>query len=603
MILVLGGTTEGRKAVAALDRAGKPFYYSTRSELQQVESKHAVRITGSLDEEELTGFCKDNGIRIIVDAAHPFASQLHENIKGASDLLSIPVIRYERQYPDDNATRQVIWCDDYKDAVAKMTDCGISRLLALTGVQTISKLKGFWEKHDCYFRILNREESIDKTVKAGFPLDRTVYYDEADGRISQLIKELKPDAIIIKESGDSGGFTKKIEEATAAGLKVFAVRRPPMPEGFITVTGEYGLRKSVEKLLPGFYDLRSGFTTGTCATAAATAALLSLLEDDNIQKVNVTLPDGEVMTLPIKNVKTIDSETASASVVKDAGDDPDVTNGVEIVATVSLADHGEVRFHGGEGIGTVTLPGLGLPTGSPAINPVPRKMMTETLLYIYPSGCDVTISAPGGEALALKTFNPRIGVVGGISIIGTSGVVMPFSNEAFLESIRCEMEVAIAVGCNRIVINSGARSEKSVRRLYPELPDAAFIHYGNAIGETLKIADELGVRDLTVGVMLGKAVKLAEGNMDTHSHKVTMNRGFLMNVAKDAGCSESSIKIMENLNMARELWQSLSNEDATLFFPTLLRRCKENCHRLFPHGKLQILLIDDEGIIKYKLSN
>ncbi len=603
MILVLGGTTEGRKAVATLDRAGKAFYYSTHSDLQQVESKHAVRINGALDADALKVFCANHDIRLIVDAAHPFATQLHLNVKMASDALSIPVIRFERQYPDKDATKSVIWCDNYDDAISKMNDADVSRLLALTGVQTISKLKGFWEKHECFFRILNREESLDKVAKEGFPLDKTVFYDDNDGSISELISKLKPDAIITKESGDSGKFSTKVEEALDAGLNVFAIKRPSLPEGFHIVTGEYGLRKGVEKLLPGFYDLRSGFTTGTCATAAATAALMSVLDDnDEISEVGVTLPDGELMSLPIKDIKRIDSHTASASVVKDAGDDPDVTNGVEIIATVMPASHGEVRFFGGEGIGTVTLPGLGLPVGGPAINPVPRKMISESLLAIYPDGCDVTISVPGGKELALKTFNPKIGVIGGISIIGTSGVVMPFSNEAFLESIRREMEVAMAVGCELIVINSGAKSEKSVRSLYPELPDSAFIHYGNAIGETLKIADELGVKNLTVGVMLGKAVKLAEGNMDTHSHKVTMNRQFLAKVAQEAGCSEPAVRMMANLNMARELWQSLPEYDANLFFPAILRLCKENCRRYFPHGSLSLLLIDDSGAIRHSLT-
>ena len=603
MILILGGTTEGRKAVATLDKAGKSFFYSTRSPLQQIDSKHAVRIAGALDADALVEFCRNNHIRLIVDAAHPFASQLHDNIRRAGESLAVPVVRYERRYPDESATKSVIWCDGYDDAVAKMEEAGVTRLLALTGVQTIIKLKDFWKRHDCFFRILNREESLEKVIKAGFPMENTVYYDEEDdGSIAQLIDGLHPDAIITKESGDSGKFTTKVGEANAAGLKVFAIKRPPMPDGFICVTGEFGLLKAVERLLPGFYDLRSGFTTGTCATAAATAALLSLTDGFSISAVDVTLPDGETMSLPIKEVRIIDNHTASASVVKDAGDDPDVTNGVEIVATVRLAGHGEVRFFGGEGIGTVTLPGLGLPVGGPAINPVPRKMMRETLLKLYPSGCDVAISAVGGEELALKTFNPRIGVVGGISIIGTSGVVMPFSNEAFLESIRREMEVAIAVGCERIVINSGARSEKSVRSLYPDLSSSAFIHYGNAIGETLKIADELGIKELTIGLMLGKAVKLAEGNMDTHSHKVTMNRDFLSSIACEAGCSQSAIDAMGVLNMARELWQSLTDSDAELFFPAILRLCEKSCREVFPHDSLQLLLIDDGGAIRYTLA-
>lgn len=597
MILVLGGTTEGRKAVATLDKAGKPFFYSTRGGMQQVESRNAMRLSGALDSEALTSLCQDNGIKLIIDAAHPFATKLHENVKCASEALSIPVVRFERTFPqrDDSYT----WCDDFDDAVMKLKAAGVRSLLSLTGVQTIARLKDFWQDHDCIFRILDREDSISIAAKNGFPPDKLVYY-EADGHISNLLLQHPCDAILTKESGDSGKFQEKTADAINAGARIFVVKRPALPEGFTAVTGEYGLRKAVEKLLPGFYELRSGFTTGTCATAAAVAALTALTTGTILSEVGVTLPAGELMTLPVEEV-SVSASHATASVIKDAGDDPDVTDGATITASVTLAGHKSVRFFGGEGIGTVTLPGTGLNVGEPAINPVPRQMMTDALLKIYPEGCDVTISVPGGEALSGKTFNARIGIIGGLSIIGTSGVVMPFSNEAFLESIRREFDVAIATGCPRIVINSGARSEMSVKSLYPDLPASAFIHYGNAIGDTLRIADELEIKELTAGVMLGKAVKLAEGNMDTHSHKVTMNRKFLAGVAKEAGCSEEAITIMSNLNMAREMWQSLSAQDADRFFPAILRLCEKSCRRIYLHGSLRLILIDDSGAIRYSL--
>ena len=594
MILILGGTTEGRKAVATLDKAGKTFYYSTRSDLQRVEAHNAVRITGALDAEAIVSFCWENDVRLIVDAAHPFASQLHQNVASAAETLSIPVVRFERRFPQRNSS--FIWCDDYADAIEKLRKARVRSLLSLTGVQTISKLSDYWRSHHCIFRILDREESLAIAESNGFPHDKLVYYEEG-GHIGRLLTKLSCDAILTKESGESGNFLEKTEDALKAGVKVFVVKRPTMPKGFITVTGEFGLRKAVEKLIPGFFELRSGFTTGTCATAAATAALLALTEGVIMTEAQVTIPNGEVMSLPINSVSVTDETSAGASVIKDAGDDPDVTDGAEIEATVRLASHGEVRFFGGDGVGTVTLPGTGLDIGSPAINPVPRKMMTETLLKIYPGGCDVTISVPNGKELAEKTFNPRIGIVGGISIIGTSGIVMPFSNEAFMEAIQREMEVAKAVGADRVVINSGARSEKCVKSLYPELPAATFIHYGNAVGETLKIADELQVKRLTVGLMLGKAVKLAEGHMDTHSHKVTMNRDFLSKVAKEAGCSPDATAAIARLNMARELWTDLSPEDADKFFPAILSLCKGQCQNYYKCGELTMILITDSGNI------
>ncbi|MDE6685567.1 MAG: cobalt-precorrin-5B (C(1))-methyltransferase CbiD [Duncaniella sp.] len=603
MILVLGGTTEGRVAVRVLDEAGKPFYYSTRGNLQQIQSRHAQLVSGGMDETEMSTFCRDNEIRLLVDAAHPFASALHHTVSRVSMALDIPVIRLERQYPPRDT--DIVWCDDYKDAIVKLRSHNIRRLLALTGVQTIGRLAGYWRMDgtETWFRILDRVQSRDIAAREDFPSERLLYYHD-DGDCTEEIERLHPDAIITKESGESGGFETKITAARQHGIKVFAIKRPPLPGHFITVTGEHGLRREVERLLPGFYPLRTGFTTGACATATSKAALTALLTgDDGISDISFTLPDGEIMRMPVERVEILSPISARASVIKDAGDDPDVTHGRMITVTVEFSDHDCIRFIGGEGVGTVTLPGLGIEPGEPAINPVPRHMMTSELSALYTGGLDVTISVPGGEELALKTFNPRIGIVGGISIIGTSGIVRPFSNEAFIESIRREMEVAQAIGADRIVVNSGAKSERFVRALYPALPDQAFIHYGNAIGETMRLAAELDVRRLTIGLMIGKAVKLAEGNLDTHSHKVTLNREFLQSVARAAGCSQDAIDTIATLNLARELWESLSPHDAALFFPRLLRLCHDTCRQLYTptHGILESLLISDNGEIPYRI--
>ncbi len=595
MILVFGGTTEGRKVVETLDKAGKKFFYSTKSDLQQIVSQNAVRITGGMDVAAMKSFCSQNDIRLIVDAAHPFASVLHSNISEVGKSLSIKVIRYERIFPERDS--RIVWCEDYDDIVAKLLTDNVENLLALTGVQTISKLKGYWSHHECHFRILNREDSFAKAKEAGFTAENLCFY-EGDGDVLNLLDRYHPDAIITKESGESGGFDVKVEEAFGRGVRVYAVCRPKLPVEFEIVTGEYGLRKAVEKYLPGFYELRSGFTTGACATAAAKAALLALVNDDESDSVSFSIPDGETMSMKVESVEILSSNTAVASVIKDAGDDPDVTDGCEVIVRVKLASHGDVHFYGGEGIGRVTLSGIGLEIGEPAINPVPRQMMKSELLKIYPSGCDITISVPGGQQLAEKTFNPRLGIVDGISIIGTSGIVMPFSNEAFLEAIRKGMEVAKAQGCDRVVLNSGARSEKVVKRRYPQLPFSAFIHYGNAIGESLVIAEDLNINKVTVGLMLGKAVKLAEGNTDTHSHKVTMNRNFLVDVARQSGCSEDADEIIKSVNMARELWTSLSPHDSEKFFPYVLELCFRVCRKVYNVGELTLMLIDDNGNIR-----
>ena len=588
MILILGGTTEGRLAVRVADAAGTPYWYSTRGDLQQIECKHGEHITGALDAAAMQVFCEENEIRLLVDAAHPFATELHRTVAAVAASLNIPVVRVERVYPGPDP-ESLHWCDNYDDAISRLEADGITRLLALTGVQTIAKLRPYWERHDCWFRILRREESQEKAAQQGFPAERLVYYDEEDEMA--LIARLQPQAILTKESGESGGFPQKVAAAQAAGIPVYVVRRPPLPDGFELVTGEYGLRKAIERHVPGFFPLRSGFTTGACATAAAKAALLALLGEKVGDTVDVLFPDGETLALPVADVKA-----ATATVIKDAGDDPDVTNGREIVATVAFCDEPGIHFLQGEGVGRVTLPGLGLPIGGPAINRVPRQMMEQNLSALYDGGLDVTISVPGGRELAQRTFNPKLGVVDGISIIGTSGIVRPFSNEAFVEAIRREVEVAMAVGTPMLVINSGAKSEVFLKARFPDLPPQAFVHYGNFIGETLKIAADLKVPQVTMGIMLGKAVKLAEGHLDTHSKSVVMNKEFLKGVAREADCSPAAAEAIDRLTLARELWNALPEEDARRFFSAILSRCHAVCVPVYPET-LSILLLDENGNI------
>lgn len=442
MILILGGTTEGRTAVKVADEAGKPYFYSTKGEWQEIQCKHGIRITGGMDTEKMESFCRQNNIRLLVDAAHPFASQLHRTVDETSRTLHLPVIRFERKYPP--RTENIIWCEDYADAIYRLEKAGTDRLLALTGVQTIGKLRPYWEKHTCWFRVLERETSITLAQEQGFPKGNLVFYHAGESE-ALLLEILHPQAILTKESGESGGFSEKVKAAQAAKIPVFAIKRPPLPRHFMIVTGEYGLRKQIEKNIPAFYPLRSGYTTGACATAAAKAALTALILGEEQKMISFRLPDDEEMTLPVAHTE-IEKNSATCTVVKDAGDDPDVTHGASIVVTVSFSNHPDIRFLQGEGVGRVTLPGLGLEIGEPAINRIPRQMIMKELSALYDKGLDVTISVPGGKELAQRTFNPKLGIVDGISIIGTSGIVRPFSSEAFVEAIRREVEVCVAVG-------------------------------------------------------------------------------------------------------------------------------------------------------------
>jgi cobalt-precorrin-5B (C1)-methyltransferase len=453
----------------------------------------------------------------------------------------------------------------------------VGRLLATTGVQSIFKLKHLEELGIKFiYRILNRESSIVLAHQQGATDDQLCYYE--DGGMPSA------DAILMKESGISGGFVEKAAEARAKGMRIIVIKRP---EGFMkngtwfTVNGPYGLRRIVEKLLPEFFPLHSGLTTGTCATAAAIADTIRLIKGETPAEVPVLLPDGETILVPVGYTD------GYAYCIKEAGDDPDVTDGIEVRAKVEPANCFEIL--GGEGVGRFTLPGFDYPPGEAAINKGPREMMRQNIK----ENVRLTISVAGGDEIAKRTFNPRLGIEGGISIIGVSGIVKPFSEEAFIDSIRKCMTVAKASGTDSVVINSGAKSERFLKALYPNLPQQAFVQYGNYIGETLKMADELHIPNITLGVMLGKAVKLAEGQLDTHSRKSTMNIGFIQKMLNEAHIEIS----LENITLAKELWEKIPRNQLPTFCNVVIRHCETYCKPLLPNGHLTILLISDDGTI------
>ncbi|MBR5074326.1 MAG: cobalamin biosynthesis protein CbiD [Bacteroidales bacterium] len=584
MILVFGGTTEGRKAAKELEESGSLFWYSTRDGEQQLELLHGKTVSGAMDITLMEEFCKEHQIRLIVDAAHPFASELHSNIS----KLGIPVIRFERIYPERDS--RIIWCKDFPDAVHKIK--GTKRLLSTAGVQSIPKLQDL-KGTEIFHRILDRESSVSLAEKFGIDQSHLCFYHQGEDEGIEIDK-IHPDAILLKESGLSGGYKEKADAALSKGIKVFAIMRPPMPDNFITVDGPYGMRRMVEKLLPEFYPLHSGLTTGSCAAAAALAAAENLLESSAPVCVNLMLPDGE--NIPVDTVCT---EKGHAYVVKDSGDDPDVTDKMEIHARVELLDSTDIVIDGGEGVGRITLPGFDCPPGEAAINKAPRKMIEDNLRRKYPNqGFKVIISVPGGEEIAHRTFNPRLGIDGGISIIGVSGIIKPFSEEGFINSIRKCMEVARASGEDRVVINSGAKSEKFLKDYYPTLPAQCFVQYGNKIGDTISIAYELGFRKITLGIMLGKAVKLAAGNLDTHSSNVTMDREFIAGLLKSSGCPDETVNSAHTITLARELWDIVPQQNLQSFVNEVKSRCKNACAPLSKDAELTVLLIDDDGNIK-----
>lgn len=269
----------------------------------------------------------------------------------------------------------------------------------------------------------------------------------------------------------------------------------------------------------GTKKLRCGYTTGSCAAAASKAAAEALLTGHIVKNTDILTPNGVSLRLEIEKCLFSYSQVI-CSVIKDSGDDPDVTNGIEICAAVELADSG-IEILGGEGVGTVTKAGLDQPVGNSAINSVPRKMITEALeevreMYEYSGGFRTIISVPSGEEIAQKTFNPRIGIVGGISIIGTTGIVEPMSNSAIIETIRTEANIRKAEGRKTLILTVGNYSEKFISDNKPEISEQC-VMCSNFIGDAIDIGITLGFKEILIYGHIGKMVKLGSGIMNTHS--------------------------------------------------------------------------------------
>ena len=278
-------------------------------------------------------------------------------------------------------------------------------------------------------------------------------------------------------------------------------------------------------------ELRRGWTTGTCATAAVKAAFWALRVGAFPNPVSITLPKGEQPSFPLALAEKGEG-WARVGITKDAGDDPDVTHGALIVATLRLGGSG-VRFKAGEGVGIVTKPGLPLAVGEPAINPVPRQMMLAEIVALGGGDVEIEISIPGGAEIALKTWNGRLGIAGGLSILGTTGVVHPFSCAAWIASIHRGIDVARASGFSHVAGCTGSTSEAAVRKHF-NLPLEAMLDMGDFAGGVLKYLRSHPVARLTIGGGFGKMVKLAQGHMDLHSGRSQVDFAWLAErVAED----------------------------------------------------------------------
>jgi cobalt-precorrin-5B (C1)-methyltransferase len=303
-------------------------------------------------------------------------------------------------------------------------------------------------------------------------------------------------------------------------------------------------------------ELRSGYTTGTCATAVAKAATWMLLQQNQLDHVHVTLPDNQQVILDI-NLHQLNTDIVKCGTVKDAGDDPDVTHGLEIIAQARYISECKTSIKGGDGIGQVTKPGLAVPVGQPAINPVPLQMITQAVEELRPEnkGIEVTISAPGGDQIAQRTFNPQLGIVGGISILGTTGIVKPMSEEGLKNSLVVKLQQLAAWGYNKAIFCPGNYGKTFSEQQF-QYDEEKIVLTSNYIGFMLEQAVKNGFKKIILIGHLGKLVKLAGGIFQTHSRTADARNEIL---------AAHYLQYSNNVESFKQIMSSNTTEEATEF--------------------------------------
>lgn len=302
--------------------------------------------------------------------------------------------------------------------------------------------------------------------------------------------------------------------------------------------------------------LRSGFTTGACATVTSLAAANLLLSGKKSFNSSIILPKGQVIEFKLERCEKLSDNRATASTIKDAGDDPDATHLATVFAEVELSAKVGVRFYAAPGVGTVTKDGLSIGIGEPAINPVPRQMMTDHLTNLaeengYLGGFEVSIGVVNGEKIALKTMNGRLGILGGLSILGTTGIVRPFSCAAYIASIHQSIDVAHANGFFEIAASTGSTSEAYIQNRL-ELPDTALVEMGDFVGAVFKHLRKVPMKKLSICGGFGKMTKLAAGHSSLHSHDSSIDFNYLANLAEALGATGELIDIIKQCNTSLE---------------------------------------------------
>ncbi|WP_419786608.1 cobalt-precorrin-5B (C(1))-methyltransferase CbiD [Pseudodesulfovibrio sp.] len=341
-------------------------------------------------------------------------------------------------------------------------------------------------------------------------------------------------------------------------------------------------------------ELRTGRTTGTCATAAAMAALHYLLFGKRLNEVEAPLPVGGTLAVPIFRVEQ-EGEAVRSTVIKDGGDDPDATHGCEIQTVVSLTRNGEaglaVHIDGGLGVGRVTLPGLPVPVGAAAINPEPLKQIEAGVrgLAIGVSGkLRVLVEVPEGAAIAKKTMNPRLGILGGISILGTQGIVRPYSHDAWTATIEEGMDVALALGLDHVVLTTGRRSERLYLESHPDTSPQALVQAADYFAFAMRAAARKGLARVTWSLFFGKLVKQAQGMEYTHAKSDPIDFARLADWCAEAGCDPSHQEAVRGANTARQVLSILAEDPARPALVRLLVRQATGAARQFGGGNMAV---------------
>ncbi len=346
--------------------------------------------------------------------------------------------------------------------------------------------------------------------------------------------------------------------------------------------------------------LRSGLTTGSCATATSLAAARLLLCGAVEDAADIVLPKGRTVSMRLEYCRLLE-QGAEAGIIKDAGDDPDVTHGALLYTQVRLSAEPGVRFFAGQGVGTVTRPGLVLGVGEPAINPVPRRMMLEHLTRLagecrYPGGFEVTVNVRDGANLALKTMNPRLGILGGLSILGTSGIVRPFSCAAYIASIQQGIDVASTNGYRHLAACTGNASEDTMRRVYG-LPEIALIEMGDFVGAVLKHVRKVPVAKLSLCGGFGKISKLAAGHMDLHSRHSSINLAQLADWADALGADTTLRQAILGANTSQQAL-ALAHGEGVMLGDAVCQHAWAFARSIVPaQVGVEVFAIDRQGVI------